>query len=261
MAGEEGGQGSGGSPGTTAPGAPPTGGAAPLTGAKPPEVVAGIKMDMLPKELRELVEGRSEAEQKVILNNLVGTVRRQQDTIRKLEAKPATPTAAPDEKPKPKKPPEEAILEDAEGVVLDVISRHFGDRFTKVEKAVGDSALGSIRSEDPEFSEYEDEVKNILNESKAEYTRENILGAYTMAIGSKQLAERRRLTASNHNPETPKTPADGPEPKTREYTQLEKDIAAAHRKTPEEYFAHVDFATELKVPTNPPKKKVEAANG
>lgn len=217
--------------------------------------VSGISLDLLPQELQDLVKGRPAAEQRQIFNNMVNSLKTANRRLQELERKPA---AAPVEE-KPAKPadsrtPEERILENAEETIAEIVERRYGSRFANTEQQVGNIVYQTVRSEDPEFAEYEEDVKEILRESGAPATYENINAAYSMVIGQKTLQQKRRKVSEIDNSDRPREEA--PAPASRQYSELEKEIAAAHRMTPEQYFAEDSW--NIKVPTGPKK---EAANG
>lgn len=261
MAGESSEPGSGGTP-------PPAGQTPPAAAAPQPAAivvqqkpgVSGLSLDLMPGELRELVEGKSEAEQRMILTNLVNSVKRQNQKIKELEsAKTAAPAKQKEEEgeKKPKKSLEERILEAPEDAILEVVNKHFGSRFATTEKNAGEAIWSSVRNEDPDFKQYEDDVRKIIDDNQIEPSRENILGAYTMAIGAKQLEERRRQGVTALNPERAKL-GEGAPAQERKFTALQAEIAQAHGMEPKDYYS-VDDLSGIKLPENPKPKKAGAA--
>lgn len=214
----------------------------------------GISPDILPKEL----QGRSEAEIKFVLANMVSSLQKQNQRIKELEGKGGTPA---EEKPKaeekPVKPLEERILEDPEGVIDEVVRKRYGSVIQSLESGVGSSVLSAVRSEVDDFKEHEDDVLDLLTEAGLPKTRENLLGAYTQVVGMKTLEERRQQKQQNIGIESGGgRPADEDKSKPK-LTELEDEIRIAHGMSVEDWhkYRSDEVVSSIRVPTGKREKQ------
>jgi len=246
--------GEGGDPGKT-PADPPKKGDPP----KPADPPKTISVDVLPAELRD----RPEAEQKFILEHMVQSISKQNRTVDELktqlaemkgrvEATPPKP-AAPD--PHEGKTLTELMLEDAD-TALDryMEKKGYVKAFDTLSGRVNSTEFQLVRAEIDDFEEYEEDVVLILKESGLPATRDNVKGAYTMAVGAKTLAEKKagkRGGGGTIPPTPPPAPGGGDNGEVKWKSSLEQEIAAAHGVSdPKDWYEHApDKPMKLKLPT------------
>lgn len=234
------------------PATPPKGGEPP----KKPEASGAIPLDVLPEELRD----RPHAEQKFILEHMVQSLATRNREVSDLKeqiaelrgavsAQPKTP-AEPD--PHEGKTITELMLEDSEAALDKYMeARGYVNAFNTLSGRVDSAELSMVRAEIDDFDEYEDDVKQLLKEGKLAPTRENVRGAYTMAVGNRVLekkARERRAAGGTVPPSSP--PPPDPEKDAPQLSQLETEIAAAHGMSAEEWIeSKKDAPLALKLPT------------
>lgn len=153
---------------------------------------------------------------------------------------------------KPAKKLDEWLLEDPESALDDFLSKRFGgavQKLSEVEERIGRAELSSIRSELDDFSEVEEEVMNIIEQSGVPKTRENILGAYTMALGQRTIEERKRARRAAENPETPANEGEVPK-KNYAKSSLTEEVRLSLGMSEEDYYEKFSSSDnlEIKVP-------------
>lgn len=216
---------------------------------------AGKPVGLNPEILPEALRGKSEAEVKFVLNNMVSSLQKQNQRIKEMEAKQQAPQKEEKEE-KPAKPYEERILEDPEGTIAEIVQKRFGGQIQQLEDGVGSSTISAVRSEVDDFNEYEDEVMSLLEEAGAPKTRQNLLGAYTMAVGHRALQERRQAQQKSVGME--KGEGGPPEDSKKvKMSELEREIAQAHGMTDEDWtkYRDSDLSDEIRVPTGKREKQ------
>lgn len=234
----QGGQGSGAGNGGAAPANPgvATGGAAAGSQAGAAAGTEGLPLDVLPKEL----QGRSPQEVRFILNNMVSGFKTQRTELENLKQRlkelddaggagtsGASAGGKKQEKAKEsEKPLEELILEAPEDAILAVVRKHFGADLQRIESGVSTAMLNSIRSEIDDFKDYEETVTEIIQTNKLPATRENLIGAYTMAVGMKALEDRRQQKQAAMNMD--KSQGAPNEQQVKEPEGLEREVMLAH---------------------------------
>lgn len=123
-------------------------------------------------------------------------------------------------------PLEELILKDPAAAVRKVIQENYGDDLSELSEGVGESMYHTFRNEIPDFREYEDDIRKILNESGARPNKENIQGAYLLAVGRKTVEERQRANREQDSVETGGgAPPDEGDQRNKTLTPLEKEVA------------------------------------
>ncbi len=248
----EGGSGGGGKPPADPP--KPKGNEGGDPGGEPGE--RAIPVDVLPEELRD----KPEAEQRFILSHMVKALGQRNAQVDDLKEQIAELRGAVSNRPEPPKEPdpnegkplEELILEDADAALESWMKRKGLDRaFDNLEGRIGETEFTIIASQIDDFEEYEDDVRALLKKSGAPATRQNILGAYKMALGDRALMERQRTGRKNSGsvPPSPPEPPKGGEEEEPQISSLEQEIARAHGMTPEEWVESRDKDMELKLPT------------
>lgn len=228
---------------------PPGGGDPPKD---PPKTVS---LDVLPEELRN----RPEAEQKFLLEAMVtslGTRNTEVSTLREeiaelrggIEANKAPPEPDPHEG----KTLSELMLEDSEAAMDRYMEQKgYVKAFSDLSGRVGNAEFEMVASKIDDFAEYEEDVKTLLKEGNLAATAENVRGAYTMAVGSRILADKAAKSRAGGGSIPPSSPPpdlkeEGEKPAL---SSLETEIAAAHHMTPEEWVKARDEPMELKLPT------------
>lgn len=226
----------------------------PPDGGDPPSP-ATISLEALPEDLRD----RPEAEVKFLLDHMISSLGSRNNEVDDLKTQIAelrgavstTPPADPD--PDDDKPMEELILEDVDKALDRWASkRGYVSAVGDLSDRVGEAEFSMVSSQVDDFGEHEPQIRQLLKDGRLPATRQNIMGAYTMAVGAKVLeakARDARGTTGSIPPSNtpPPDPTDG-DPKISE---LEKEVARAQGLTPEDYVASRDTQglDELKLPT------------
>lgn len=249
--------GEGGDPGKGSEGDPPS--KDPPKGGDPPAEPEGkVSLDVLPKELRD----RPEAEQKFLLENMVQSLSKRNREVESLKEKlanlegrvDATPPKPAEPDPHEGKTVTELMLEDSEAALDKYMEeRGYVKAFDDVAGRVASTEYELVKSSIDDFDEYEEDVQEILKEGGLPPTRENVRGAYTMAVGAKTLAEKnaKKRAGGGTIPPSPPEPPEGEEDEVKWKSDLEKEIAHAHGvDDPEEWYANsYEKPMELKLPT------------
>jgi hypothetical protein len=118
---------------------------------------------------------------------------------------------------------------------------------------VGETTFAMMSQELDDFDEHEDAIKNILKVGKLAPTRKNILGAYTMALGQKQLAEKQRTGRRGTGSIPPSNAPPPPDPNKDEpkLSTLEQEVMRAHGiSDPKVWASYRDNPPELKLRTS-----------
>lgn len=236
---------------------PPAGdppGDPPPEGGDPP-AVGTISLEALPEDLRD----RPEAEIKFLLGHMISSLGTRNNEVDDLKtqiselrgAVSVTPPADPD--PDDDKPMEELILEDVDKA-LDrwATKRGYVSAVGDLSDRVGEAEFSMVAGQVEDFGEHEEQIRQLLKDGRLPATRQNIMGAYTMAVGARVLDSRardQRGRTGSIPPSTPEPPdPTGGDPKISE---LEKEVARAQGLSPEAYVASRDSEglDELKLPT------------
>lgn len=231
----------GGGPGTGGPPASTPAGGAPLPSPGP----AGLPLDALPEEFR----GLPESQIRFLLNKTFEAVRTQGETIRQLQAQkqnaPGTSTVSLDDPSKaptpaaPPKPLEEWMLEDPKAAMKYFIETEYGDVINGVKSLgnrVGQTEFDAVRREVDDFGEYEEDIRQILTDSRAPLSRENVLGAYTLAVGKKVLEEKQRGKRAALNSDVPTSEPATPVKVYAGKTTLSEEIRIGSGLSEEEFY-------------------------
>jgi hypothetical protein len=257
-AGSAGGGGNGAPAGTPAQPA----GSSPQGAAAAPSPGTAIPVDVLPEQLR----GQPENVIKFTLNKMVeslsATNRRNQELEAELkkrmgsspppgQAQPAP--AQPEGEKKPAKPLDQWLLEEPEAALDHFVRSRYGNIFTQLDQLnerTGRAELSSVRAEIDDFAEFEGEVDEILTQSNTPKTRENILGAYIMAVGNRTLEEKKRARRAANNPERAAVENPTPEKKYNK-TALSEEIRTGLGISEDDYYEKFADSSklEIKVPT------------
>lgn len=241
---------------------PPEGGDPPEEGGgggdkDPPEppAVATIPLSALPEDLRD----KSIPEIQFTLGRLISTINTQGETNERLrqelEASRAIPPEPPEPDPYEGKTTAEVFEDDPEAGVMKVLeSRGLLRSVSGTQDQVGGLIVDQVAGVITDFSEYREDVESILAESGitgSEITKEKVLGAYTMAVGSKALSDKQKRIREAQNAENPTN--DPPEGETilPELTGLEKEIFDSSGMTRERYEVMKSEDVGVKTPTSP----------
>jgi hypothetical protein len=221
-----------------------------------PPAPTTISLEALPEDLRD----RPEAEIKFLLEHMVNTLGSRNNQVDELKdqiaelrgAVLAPPPAEPD--PNDAKPMEELILEDVDAA-LDrwAAKRGYVKGMGELSERVGEAEFSMVSGGLPDFAEHEPQIRKLLKEGNLPANRQNIMGAYTMAVGNAVLEGRARDARADAGgippSNTPPPPPSGDEPTMSE---LETEVARAHGITdPKEWMKYRDGVglDELKLPT------------
>ena len=237
--------GGGGDPPTDPPTDPPK---------DPPSDPPSIPLDVIPEELR----GKSEAEMKYLLSHMADStatgatqIRALQDQLTGLQEQISSPPPAePD--PDDELSDEELISSNPEKAVLRIMERTgIVDRFTRVETEVVDTVVNQVARDFDDFQEHQDQIEAVLKQTGVPRTRNNVIGAYTMALGLAQIKKREeaKKTQSSLDPTPPKGSDEADDPKV--LTGLAADIFDSSGMSREEWDKLSGDEEELgiKVPT------------
>lgn len=102
-----------------------------------------------------------------------------------------------------------------------------------------------------DFSEYKEDVDILLKEGNLAPTAGNVRGAYTMAVGNREVEARAAKRREGSGTIPPSAPPSGDPPKEGHgLSALEVEIAAAHQMTPEQWAEEKkDAPLAIKLPT------------
>jgi len=213
-------------------------------------------LDALPEDLRN----RPESEIKFLLEHMVNTLGSRNNQVDELKdqiaelrgAVGAQPPPPPD--PDDDKPMEELILEDVDKA-LDkwAAKRGYVQGMGELSERVGEAEFSMVSGGLPDFAEHEPAIRKLLKEGKLPANRQNIMGAYTMAVGNAVLEQRARDARADAGG-IPPSKTDPPPPTDGEATmsELETEVARAHGiSDPKEWIKYRDGVglDELKLPT------------
>lgn len=225
-------------------------------GSPPSGGVPGLPLDVLPEALR----GKSEAEIRSTLDSVfrlakdaVPTIKTLQAELEKIKREPPSKPAEPE---KPRRPISDRLLDDkeAEEALDEYFAKRAGPALKKIEELesrVSDAQLASVRSEVPDFDNYEGQINEILESQGLPRTKENVLGAYTMALGLEQIEARklqgRKATGGS---ETPTPEREAPKKAFRK-TALSEEIRTSSGLSEEDFYQKFsrDADFNVKVPT------------
>ncbi len=222
----------------------------------PPAPPTTISLDALPEDLRN----RPEAEIKFLLEHMVNTLGNRNNQVDELkdqiaELRGAVSTLPPaDPDPNDAKPMEELILEDVDAA-LDrwAAKRGYVKGMGELSERVGEAEFSMVSAGIADFAEHEPAIRKLLKEGNLPANRQNIMGAYTMAVGNAVLDQRARDARADVGG-IPPSKTDPPPPTGDEPTmsELEVEVARAHGITdPKEWMKYRDGVglDELKLPT------------
>lgn len=213
-----------------------------------------IPRDVLPEDFRD----RPASEVKFLLRRLTEGVRDRNNEVQTLKEQLQEVQARLESPPEPDEPEEyrdlpteDLLVEDAEAAILRVLKKNgMIDAFQNHERRLDETEFEIVARSIDDFTEYEDDVRQILKESGTRPTRQNIMGAYTMAVGHRTLEERQRKSRENVSIEESKPKQDERQDDLPELTGLELEIFKASGMTREEWDQYqADKAVDVEVPT------------
>ncbi|MGD9631354.1 MAG: hypothetical protein AB7V18_19115 [Pyrinomonadaceae bacterium] len=221
---------------------------------KPPPPPRAIPVEILPEELRD----RPDAEIQFLLGHMVNALGERnnevdtlKDQIAELRGEVRTPKAPPAPDPDAEKSDEELILENVEKTLDRYLERKgYVKTVQGLGSEVGETMISLMSQEIDDFEEHEATIREILKRGKLPATRDNILGAYTMAVGEKHFAEKKKGGRGSKSippsaPPAPTPPVDEPKLST-----LETEVMRAHGITdPKVWAQYRDNPPALKLPT------------
>ena len=213
-----------------------------------------ISLEALPADLRD----RPAAEVKFLLEHMIASLGDKNTEVSGLreelaEMRGVISTAPPPEPdPLDDTPMEELILSHPE-VALDrwATKKGYISGMTALSERVGEAEFGMVAAKVEDFAEHEADVRKLLGEGNLPATKTNIMGAYTMVLGTKVLAETARAGRVNTGippSNAPVTP--DPSSETPVLSALETEVMRAHgMEDPAEWIKYRDEPPELKLPT------------
>lgn len=195
--------------------------------------------DILPEEFR----GRDPAEVRLMLNQMPRIVKAQKEELESLRLQVGG-AGRPDVTHGPvevQKTPEELQQEFEElfeanprEAIRKFVEVEYGPRFGQVESRVGEAEFRLVKQSVPDFGEYEEEIRLLLQQSGVPATQQNIMGAYTMAVGNREIQKRQqRLRMAEESPKASPSPSELEE--KVELTDLEQEVASSMGLSNEEF--------------------------
>jgi hypothetical protein len=227
----------------------------PKEGDPPPAEPGTISLEALPEDLRN----RPEAEVKFLLEHMINTLGSRNNEVENLQtqiselrgAVSVQPPAEPD--PDDNKPLEELILEDpAKAIDRHLASRGYVSAVGDLSDRVGEAEFSMVAGQVEDFADHEAQIRQLLKDGKLPATRQNIMGAYTMALGTKVLETRARDVRGTSGTIPPSNaPPPDPAVDTPVMSELENEVARAQGMSAEEFTKYRDSVglDELKLPT------------
>lgn len=235
----------------------PTGGAGADPPADPtadppePPAVPTIPMSVLPEDL----QGKSEAEVKFILERMATSVVTGNDTTRELrdqlQALTDQVNAAPPEVDEHEDvSDEDLIVTDPTAAVMRILKREgVTKRFADVEERTGEGMIMAVGRSIPDFDEYEDDVRAIMQSTGVPMDNANIRGSYTMAVGLRAIKDREEATRKAASMSDPPPPEIDDATTYPAMTGLEKEIFDSSGMSRKEWEGHkADDQIDVEVP-------------
>lgn len=216
-----------------------------------------LPRNVLPEDLRD----RPENEVRFLLNRMAEGVRSKNEEVSELREQLAElrgRVEGSEARREPQEPDpydemsdEELMIENPDQAVLRILRRNgLIEEFDNVQSRLDETEFTLVASKIDDFSEYEEDVREILKESGARPTRKNILGAYTMAVGQRALAERQKRARKSASMEESKPEEKEGKSSLPELTGLERDIFESSGMTREEWEEYrADKPIDVQVPT------------
>lgn len=208
--------------------------------------------EILPDEFK----GRDPAEVRLLLSQMPRIVKAQKEELETLRLKMAGASAPTNVPAPPQKSPEEVqkefedlFTENPREAIKKFVEQEYGGRFGSVEQRIGDTEFRLVSQSVPDFGEYEEDVRQLLQSSGAPATQQNIMGAYTMAVGNRELQKRmQRQRMATNAPKAEPTPT--PEKEVPELSPLQQEVASSMGLSAEEYVKYSqDDSFALKIRT------------
>jgi len=220
----------------------------------PPKELS-IPLSALPPEFKD----KSLPEIQFMIGRMAGALTNQGEINRSLTQELADLKATPPEPPEPDpyegKTFDEVFAEDPKAGVMRVLKETgMIDRFNNTVGTVGDMLVDQVAGTIDGFAPYTEEVKEILKSSGVvgdAVTKDLIVGAYSMAVGTRQLEAEAKKKRELGNPEIPTSDPPEGEEELPELTGLEKEIFEGLGMKRERYEAMKSRDIEIKVPTSP----------
>lgn len=213
---------------------------------------SGMRADeILPDEFK----GRDPAEVRLLLSQMPKIVKAQKEELDSLRLKMAG-ASEPTNIPMPQRTAEEVQQEFEElfdknprEAIKKFVEQEYGGRFGSVEQRIGETEFRLVSQSVPDFREYEEDVRSLLRQSGAPATQQNIMGAYTMAVGNREL--QRRMIRQRMSANAPKAdPTPKPEEQKPELSPLQEEVARSMGLSAEEYVKYAkDDSFSLKIRT------------
>ena len=151
------------------------------------------------------------------------------------------------------KPMEELILEDVDKA-LDrwATKRGYVSAVGDLSERVGEAEFSMVATQVDDFADHEEQIRQLLKDGRLPATRQNIMGAYTMSLGTKAL-EAKALASRGRSGSIPPSTPTPPDPSggDPEVSDLEKEVARASGMSTEDFAKYRDSVglDELKLPT------------
>jgi hypothetical protein len=211
-------------------------------------------LEALPEDLRD----RPEAEVKFLLDHMItslGTRNNEVDNLKEQIAElrgavSVTPPSEPD--PDDDKPMEELILEDVDKA-LDrwATKRGYVSAVGDLSDRVGEAEFSMVAGSVDDFADHEAQIRQLLKDGRLPATRQNIMGAYTMAVGAKVLEGKARDARGTTGSIPPSTPTPVPTDADPVMSELETEVARAQGVSAADFVKYRDSVglDELKLPT------------
>lgn len=139
----------------------------------------------------------------------------------------------------PTKSFEELLDEDPRAAMKLFVEEEYGGVIGDLTNRVGEGEFARIRNVTPGFSEYEEDVRTLLQQSKTAATEANILGAYAMAQGQREILKEQQRSRMANSTEEAKAAPD-PKEALPELSPLQEEVRASMGLTHEEYVKYTN---------------------
>lgn len=146
--------------------------------------------EVLPPELR----GRSEAEIRYVLSKLIDVAATSTSRLSELQKElDALRKASTKREEEEDEPIEELVAKNPTKAIEKILEkRGYLSKLSSLEERTRETVIASVGSKLPDFHEYEEEVREILNSTGVEVTPDAVRAAYTMVVGKRAIEEREK---------------------------------------------------------------------
>jgi len=216
------------------------------------ERVGTIPISVLPEDFQNLPEDQLQ----FMLGRLVSSTTDANKRNRELEEQIQTLRDTPPPVVEPTEPDphegkdiNEIFSEDPEAAITAYFKkRGIGQVVTDTQQKISNLTLSQVRRDIPDFGEFEDEVRGML-QGRADISAEQYTGAYYMALGAKTAEDNDKKRRALNSPEVPSSDSEAPKEVFSDLTGAEKEIFEASGMSRESWENHKNpDSWDVKVP-------------